>query len=92
MHDRRTMRRIKEIENSEDRLIGCKEKEKVKIVSIDAGRGAVINLMNLGLNVGDTIEIRRKSRFHGPVIVVHRESEIAIGFGLAQKIIVKRIP
>jgi Fe2+ transport system protein FeoA len=92
MHDRRAMRRFNRRDDTcRDRLIACRQGEKVKIVNIDAGRGAMINLMNLGLNIGDTVEIRRKSHLHGPLIVIQQNSEIAIGFGLAQKIVVERL-
>ncbi len=71
------------------RLIDCGNNEKVKIISIDAGKGAELNLMNLGLNIGDIILIGKRSRMGGPVLIVNRDSEIAIGHGLAQKILVE---
>ena len=40
------------------RLVECRRGDRVRIVRIDAGRGASLNLMNLGLNVGETIELR----------------------------------
>jgi Fe2+ transport system protein FeoA len=74
-----------------ERLTECPEGTTVRIKEISAGRGAVINLMNLGLNVDNVITISRKSSFKGPVLVTFRDSEIAIGNNLAQKIIVERI-
>ncbi len=71
-------------------LVECEAGEEVQIVDIDAGHRARINLTGLGLNIGDTISIQRKSHFHGPVVVFHRGSEIALGFGLSQKILVQR--
>jgi len=70
-------------------LVDCGVGEEVKIVDIDAGHRAKINLTGLGLNIGDTVTIQRKSHFHGPVVVLHRGSEIALGFGLSQKILVQ---
>lgn len=73
------------------RLIDCEEGGRIKIVKIDAGRGAQINLSNLGLYIGDQIKFVRKSLLRGPVIVLHRGTEIAIGFKLAKKIFVENI-
>ncbi|MCK4942588.1 MAG: ferrous iron transport protein A [Candidatus Aminicenantes bacterium] len=73
------------------RLVDCKGSTQVKIVKINAGRGALINLSNLGLHIGNFIKLMRKSPFKGPVIVDHQGSEVAIGYGLAQKIFVEEI-
>lgn len=71
------------------KLTQCKEGSKVRIVEISAGKGAVINLMNLGLNIGNEIIVSRRSSLQGPVVVSYHDTEIAIGHGLADKIIVK---
>jgi len=71
------------------RLIDCKRGDKVTVEEIVAGKGATINLMNLGLNIGNVITVNRKSRLNGPIVVTHNDSEIAIGHGLAEKILVK---
>jgi ferrous iron transport protein A len=64
--------------------------DRVIISEIDAGRGAAMNLACLGLHIGDVIRLERRSPFRGPLTVVHRGSEIAIGFSLAQKILVTK--
>lgn len=69
------------------RLTSYKEGDRVKITKIDAGHGALINLINLGLNIGNIVEIGRKSNMKGPVIVSYQGTEVAIGYGLATKII-----
>lgn len=73
------------------RLVDCQNGDEVKILNINAGRGAMINLSNLGLHIGNIIKLYRKSPFRGPVVVMLQGSEIAIGFGLAQKIFVEKI-
>lgn len=73
------------------RLVDCKDSIQVKIVSINAGRGAIMNLSNLGLHIGNMIKCIRKSPFKGPVVVIHQGSEVAIGYGLAQKIYVEEV-
>jgi ferrous iron transport protein A len=78
----------KRLEEGQKRLSDCKSGEKVKIVSIDAGKGSKLNLMNLGLSIGSSIAVKRPSRVRGPVAVEFNDTEIAVGYGLAEKIIV----
>lgn len=73
------------------RLADCRSVVEIRIVKINAGRGAMINLSNLGLHIGNQIRFLRKSPFKGPVIVEYQGSEIAIGHGLAQKICVEEV-
>lgn len=69
-------------------LIECIRGDRVKIARIDAGRGATLNLMNLGLDVGHTVELLQRSPLRGPVLVLHGETEVAIGYQLAARILV----
>ncbi len=73
------------------RLIDCKKGSRVRIAGIGAGHGAMMNLMNFGLSVGEVVEVSKKSNFRGPVVVVCRETDIAIGYGIAEKILVEGI-
>ncbi|GJQ61569.1 MAG: hypothetical protein SCALA702_06220 [Melioribacteraceae bacterium] len=73
------------------RLVDCKKGTKVRVSKIAAGRGAILNLMNMGVVVGNVIEVGKSSQLHGPVLVKYQESDIAIGYGLAEKIIVEGI-
>ncbi len=80
--------------NSENIILSlseCKEGTIVRIKEISAGKGATINLMNLGLNVNNIVKVSRKSSLHGPVVVTYHDSEIAIGHDLSNKIIVERV-
>ena len=72
-------------------LTDFKQGSKVRIAEIGAGYGAKRNLMNLGLSVGNIIEIKRISSLKGPVVVMLDNTEIAIGHGLAEKISVEGI-
>lgn len=65
--------------------------DELKIVKIEAGKRAYLNLMNLGLHIGNEIVINRESTLHGPVIINHRGTDIALGFYLARKIYAERI-
>lgn len=72
------------------RLVECRRGDRVRIVKIDAGRGAALNLINLGLDVGHTVELRQRSPLHGPLLVAHDGTEVAIGYRLAEKILVEK--
>jgi len=72
------------------KLTECKRGDRVRIKAIDAGRGATLNLMNLGLDLGHEVELLQRSPLRGPLLVMHGDTEIAIGYGMAQKIVVER--
>ncbi|MBN1770318.1 MAG: ferrous iron transport protein A [Deltaproteobacteria bacterium] len=72
------------------RLVECGRGDRVRIVRIDAGRGAALNLMNLGLDVGHVVELLQRSPLRGPLLVSHDGTEIAIGYHLAEKILVEK--
>ena len=71
------------------KLTDCKEDELVKIIKINAGNRATSKLIAMGLNIGDAILVTKRAPFHGPVLVEYNNTTIAIGHGLAKKIIVK---
>ena len=72
------------------RLVECNRGDHVRIVRIDAGRGATLRLMNLGLGVGRTAEVIRCSPLRGPLLLSHGDAEVALGYHLAEKILVER--
>lgn len=72
------------------RLVECRRGDRIRIVRIDAGRGAILRLMNLGLSVGHTAEVIRCSPMHGPLLVSHADTEVALGYHLAEKILVEK--
>ena len=61
--------------------------ERVRIVGFMGGRGAERRLTSMGLNQGAEVEVI-KSSGPGPLIVASRETRIALGFGMARKIMV----
>jgi Fe2+ transport system protein FeoA len=72
------------------KLVSCQRGDRVRIVKVDAGKGAILNLINLGLDVGHQIELLQRSPFRGPLLISHCGTEIAIGYGLAEKIMVEK--
>ena len=60
----------------------------VRIVALRAGRGLDLRLSELGLNVGS--ELRVVQRQGGGLLVARGETRIAIGGGMAIKVMVVR--
>ena len=71
-------------------LSDLKEKEKAKIVKIQGGIGIIQRLMDLGLTYGTVVQIVRNFG-RGPIIVSVRNTDIALGRGIARKIWVEKI-
>lgn len=63
---------------------------KAVIRRISGGRALGSRLAVLGFTVGAHLEVQRNPGF-GPVIVLIRDSRIALGRGEARKIIVERL-
>lgn len=72
------------------RLVECNRGDRVRIARIDAGRGATLRLMNLGLAVGRTVDVLQCSALRGPLLLSHGETEVALGYHLAEKILVEK--
>lgn len=73
------------------RLADCRIGDKIKIVEVNAGGGAVQNLARLGLRIGNVCQVLRVSFLRGPVMVYYRDTEIAVGYRLARKIRVQKV-
>ncbi|MGB9668631.1 MAG: FeoA family protein [Thermosulfidibacteraceae bacterium] len=83
-------------------LSEAREGEKVRIVDIETGgrgrghgggyrgKGVVARLTGMGLRIGQVAEIVRNAG-SGPIIVRVGETSIAIGRGIASKIVVEPI-
>lgn len=72
-------------------LSDCASGERVVIIDVEAGSGALRNLSNMGLRTGNEIVIARRTRLGGPVLVSNNDTEIAIGRRLAKKILVQAV-
>jgi Fe2+ transport system protein FeoA len=60
---------------------------KVRIISLDGGRGMQERLVSMGLGPGSRIEVVKKGA-PGPFIVALRDCRLAVGTGMAQRIMV----
>jgi len=69
-------------------LLDLKEGQKGVIVSVSGGYGVTQRLTDMGLTPGTEFEMLRKGRLC-PVEISVRGSKLAIGCGVAAKILVK---
>ena len=67
--------------------------KKLRIVAIDGGTGVRRRLFSLGFHKNDIIELDSKSILRGPVLIrnINSDSTVAVGRGIAQKIMVEVI-
>ena len=61
--------------------------EKGKIITIRGGRGRILRLAELGIIPGEEITLLQKS--FGPVIIKVKDTNLALGRGIAQNILVE---
>jgi len=62
--------------------------ELVTVIGVRAGRGLQRRLSDMGLTPGIQIRVMN-SQMSGPVIIDLRGSRVAVGRGVAQKVLVK---
>jgi Fe2+ transport system protein FeoA len=64
--------------------------EMVQVVNVRAGWGLQRKLADMGLTPGVTIRVMN-SQTPGPIIIDLRGSRLVLGYGMAQKILVRRV-
>jgi Fe2+ transport system protein FeoA len=64
--------------------------EVVQVVDVRAGWGLQRRLADMGLTPGVTIKVLN-SQVPGPIIIDLRGSRLVLGYGMAQKILVRRL-
>lgn len=62
---------------------------EVRIVKINAGRGLLSQLQHMGLKEGDMIQVIQNN--HGHLIIARGNLRLALGRGMAHKILVERV-
>jgi ferrous iron transport protein A len=63
----------------------------VKVTRFDGGKGLEGKLRQLGVYQGGIVHVVRRAPFHGPIMLAYDGREIALGFGIANKIQVEGI-
>jgi Fe2+ transport system protein FeoA len=64
--------------------------KRARLLRIEAGRQASHRLTELGLTPGVELEVLRQDS-HGPLLVAVRDTRLAVGRGMAHKVLVKPI-
>ena len=72
-------------------LVALEPGETARVYAVHGGHGAARRLAELGLTPGQPVRILSTGR-GGPVLVVVRGSRIALGRGMAAKVLVRRQP
>lgn len=67
------------------------EGERGKIVYIYGGRGLVRRLADMGLTPGVEVVVLRRAFLNGPVEITVRGTNLALGYGVAKRIFIKRV-
>ena len=72
-------------------LVYIKPGTRARVVSFSGGRNARMRIMQLGINPGDEIKVLSAGPFGGAIYVENltNGTRVAIGRGIAAKIIVK---
>lgn len=79
-------------------LTALKDGEAAVLTSIKAGYGIGrgggwrfgMRLMDLGLTPGTRVKVVKSAPFHGPIEILVRGSRLALGRGMAERILVER--
>jgi len=87
-------RKAKVMEPSDVRpLSGLRMNEKGVVIALKGGRRFINRLTGMGLNVGSRVDVVQSGDGHqGPTLVATGETRLAIGHGMAEKIMVSVDP
>jgi len=67
------------------------ENRKAKVIDIQGGQGIRQRLSQVGIHPGDTITILRYGALRGPILIEIHGSQVALGRGIASKILVEEV-
>lgn len=70
-------------------IIDIKEGNRARVVRIRGGLGVRQRLSCLGIHPGDLITLKRSGFMRGPVLVNIHGNQVALGRGIAAKILVE---
>jgi len=77
-------------------LLKAGESGVIKAISVTSGKGRrrragfERRLMDMGLTPGTKITVIKSAPFHGPIEILVRGSRLALGRGMAERIIVEK--
>lgn len=65
---------------------------RVEVLQITGGRQVLRTLASLSIRPGDILQVRRAAPFAGPILIESAGTKVAVGRGMAQKILVRMLP
>jgi ferrous iron transport protein A len=68
-----------------------RENQKAKVIDIQGGQGIRQRLGQMGIHSGDEVAMIRYGALRGPILIEVHGSQVALGRGIASKIIVEEI-
>lgn len=70
-------------------LVEMSPNQTGKVVAFQSGLGMARHLESMGIRIGTKITKVSQQLMSGPVIISHGNTQVALGFGMAQKIMVE---
>ena len=67
------------------------ENQKAKVIDIQGGQGIRKRLGQMGIHAGDIITMLRYGALRGPILIEVHDSQVALGRGIASRIIVEEV-
>ncbi|KUK99364.1 MAG: hypothetical protein XE08_0059 [Parcubacteria bacterium 32_520] len=77
------------IKNMTTTLDSISENKTVKVIDISGGWGVRQRLSGLGIHPGDVITVKKSAIVRGPILISVHGNQVALGRGVARKIIVE---
>lgn len=71
------------------RLLDAPQNQWLGVTAFEGGRGVQARLSQHGVFVGDRLRILRAAPLKGPLLIEVNGREIALGLGIAEKILVE---
>lgn len=66
-------------------------RQSARVSLIEGGQGVRSHLNLLGIHVGDVLEVIERAPFRGPVLVQINGSRVALGRGVARRILLEEL-
>jgi len=67
------------------------ESKTAKVIDIQGGQTVRQRLSQMGIHPGDTVTILRYGALRGPLLIEIHGSQVALGRGIASKVIVEEV-
>jgi len=63
--------------------------QQARIVAITGGRGLQRRLQQIGIHPGDTVSLASQGSFRGPLLITVNGARLALGRGVARRILIE---